>query len=340
MTPDLPLRLERAAAGALSLPDGVAIPHARVGRFRLDVVPDVRIGIIRNAKARLNIDRRELDLGLHAGCAMPRSYEELDRALAAFARDGVNALVIDGGDGTVRDVLTTAAPHFTRAFPRVAVVPSGKTNALAVDLGVPLSWTEPMAVQALRHGHVVKRSPIEVWRSGAAQAERRGFILGAGAFVAATALAQDTHRMGAFNGLAVGLSVVGAVGQTLFGRADNSWRRGTPMRVAPGNAAVTQGAKYVFFASSLTRLPLDIRPFGKPRPGLKTLCIDAPPRGLMRALPAVLAGFDLPANGAYRRDDSETIALTIDGDFILDGETYAGGEMILRQGAPIRFAVP
>ncbi|WP_374943250.1 diacylglycerol kinase family protein [Sphingomonas sp.] len=340
MTPDLSLRLEGIAGAALRRSEATATAYARPsGLFRLDTAP-LRIGIIRNAKARLNIARRGIDIGLAANCAMPRSHDELHDALAMFARTGVNALVIDGGDGTVRDVLTAAAFHYRGIFPTVAVLPSGKTNALATDLGLPQGWTEQAAVDALRAGRTQERGPLEIWRPGMAIAEHRGFIFGAGAFVRATALAQDTHRLGAFNGLAVGLSVAGAVAQTLFGRSDNVWRRGTPMRIAPAGAPATEGAKYLFFGSTLTRLPLDLRPFGEPRSGLKTLCIDAPPAGLALALPAVLAGYDLPAGGGYRRDDSESMALTVGSDIILDGETFPGGEMTLRHGAPIRFAVP
>lgn len=340
MTPDLSLRLQGIPGAALRRSDGLAVPYARSpGLYRVDPEP-LKVGIIRNAKARLNIARRGLNVGLAAHCAMPRSYDELDDALATFARTGINALVIDGGDGTVRDVLTAAAHHFRGVFPKVAVLPSGKTNALATDLRLPQGWTEQAAIEALRAGRTEERGPLEIWRPGMAVAEQRGFIFGAGAFVRATALAQDTHRLGAFNGLAVGLSVAGAVAQTLFGRSDNVWRRGTPMRIAPANAQATSGAKYIFFGSTLTRLPLDLRPFGRPRPGMKALCIDAPPAGLARALPAVLAGYDLPAGGGYRRDDSDSMALTVGSDIVLDGETFAGGEMTLRHGAPIRFAVP
>ncbi|HEX8484036.1 diacylglycerol kinase family protein [Sphingomonas sp.] len=341
MTPDLSLRLDRTGGGALRLPDDfVALPTHRLERYRLAPRRGLKIGVIRNAKARRNIDRAGPHATLDADCAMPLSYDELHRVLATFARDGISALVINGGDGTVRDVLTAAARYFHDGFPRIALVPSGKTNALGYDLNIPKGWTEQAAIEALRAGRVEQRAPLEIWRSGARHAEQRGFIFGAGAFVRATALAQDTHRLGAFNGLAVGLSVAGAIAQTIFAGGDNVWRRGTRMRIAPAHANATDGARYLLFGSTLHRLPLDIRPFGRPRAGLKTLTIDAPPARLARALPSVLAGYDLPPGGGYRRDDGEAFALAIDGDFILDGETFAGGDMILRHGAPIRFAVP
>ena len=313
---------------------------------RVDVRPaplaayggDVRIGFIRNGKARLNIGRYGLEVPTDTDRAMPGSIDELRDTLTLFARNGVNALVIDGGDGTVRDVITAAARSFDR-MPRIAVLPSGKTNALAHDLGIPRGWTEENAAHALRAGRLAERAPIQIHRPDTRGAELHGFLLGAGNFVPATALAQKTHRLGAFNGLAVGLSVASSVAQTIFGGADNRWRQGTPMRITlPGGEAL-DGFKYLLLASTLERLPLGIRPFGAPRGGLKLLTIDAPPRRVVASLPALLGGYDLAEPG-YRRDDPHSVELVVKGDVIVDGEPFVGGAMTLTQGAPIGFAVP
>ena len=338
MTPDVSLRFEGLPPNALRQPGQVVAPRVSpLDRMFRDGARELRIGIVRNRKARLNVARHGLDHGLDANCVAPRSHAELDAALAAFAAEGVNALVINGGDGTVRDVLTAAARCFPLP-PRVAVLPSGKTNALAADLGLPRDWSEDDAVAALRAGRVVERSPIRMER--AEGGELHGFIFGAGAFVRATELAQQTHRFGAFNGLAVGLSVAGGIAQTLFGGTANVWRQGTPMRIALPHARVDDGAKYLLFASTLERLPLGIRPFGSPRPGLKLLTIDAHPPRLAVTVPALLGGYRLPADRGYRREDVDTVALTIDGDFVLDGETFAGGAMTLSSAPAIGFAVP
>jgi hypothetical protein len=338
MTPDVSLRFEGLPPGTLRQPGHVVAPRVSpLDPLRRELGRELRIGIVRNRKARLNVARHGLDHGLDANCIAPRSHAELDAALADFAAEGVNALVINGGDGTVRDVLTAAARHFATPL-RVAVLPSGKTNALATDLRLPHGWTEQDAVAALRAGRTVERSPMRITRADGA--ELHGFILGAGAFVRATALAQRTHRFGAFNGLAVGLSVAGGVAQTLFGGAASVWRQGTPMRIVLPHGRADEAAKYMLFASTLERLPLGIRPFGEPRPGLKLLSIDAHPRLLAARLPALLGGQALPADGGYRRDDADTVELAIDGEFVLDGETFPGGEMTLSRAPAIGFAVP
>lgn len=298
--------------------------------------------MIHNARARHNL-LRAAPLFVD-GCehVMPQSHAELDEALAGFSARGVNALIIDGGDGTVRDVMSIASRHYSGVFPRIAIVPSGKTNALALDLGLPKHWTAKDAVEAIRFGGIKERSPIEVWRPGAEQAELRGFIFGAGAFVRATGLAQTTHRFGAFNGMAVGLSIAGAVAQTLFGGRDNSWRRGEPMRVASADGTDVDGAHYMLIGSTLVHMPLKVRPFGEPRAGLKLLRVEGSPRNIISALPALLGGGQprWMAQSGYHREDSERFDLRLDGGFILDGETFDGGDLTLRQGCPMRFVVP
>lgn len=301
-----------------------------------------RIGVIHNVLARHNVKRRSPLVMPGCEHAMPRSHDELHEALRGFAASGVDTLMIDGGDGTIRDVASAATRHFPGIFPRVAIVPSGKTNALALDLGLPARWTPQDAVRAIGRGRVVERAPLEIVRRDTIHATLRGFIFGAGAYVRATRLAQTTHRFGAFNGVAVGLSIAAAVGQTLFGGRANSWRQGEPMRVAPAGEAVIEGPHYMVLASTLQQMPMGIKPFGGARDGLKMLRIEAAPRRIVAALPALLGGGARAwlRDAGYHRDDHDRIDLSLEGGFVLDGETFAGGDLSLRQGRPMRFVVP
>ena len=325
-------------------PNRLVPPRHRHPSLRIATPADAewRIGVIHNGRARHNASRHAPFVVPGCDHAKPRSHDELEQVLADFAATGINALVIDGGDGTVRDIISAAAKHFTGVFPRVAIVPSGKTNALALDLSIPHHWTVADAVEAIQLGGVKERAPIEVWRAGEDDAGLRGFIFGAGAFVRATGLAQTTHRFGAFNGLAVALSIVGAVGQSVFGGQGNSWRQGEQMRVAATGEAVVERAQYMLLGSTLAHMPLRIKPFGRSRGGLKLLRIDAQPRRILAALPSILRGQDDAWLGdlGYHRIDAERVELTLASEFILDGETFAGGELTLRQGAPMRFVVP
>ena len=110
-----------------------------------------RIGLVSNPRSRRN--RRAGGVptpppGVLA--AAPCTRAELRDVLARFAAERVELLVIDGGDGTVRDVLTLASGAWDRWAPRLAALPSGKTNALAIDLGLSPDWSLDQALAAAR----------------------------------------------------------------------------------------------------------------------------------------------------------------------------------------------
>lgn len=308
---------------------------ARLGR-------EPRIGLIHNARARHNIGRHVPLLVTGCDHVMPQTHDELHDVVASFVAKGIDTVIIDGGDGTVRDVLSVISRYFPAYRPRLAIVPSGKTNALALDLGISADWTLDQAVHGALHSRVEERAPIEVWRDGADRPELSGFIFGAGAFVRATQTAQKTHRIGAFNGAAVGLSIAAAVGQSLFGGAHNPWRRGEVMQLACDGGAAIAGPQYLVLASTLRRMPLGIKPFGAARAGLKMLRIAAPPVRIAQAVPAILMGLEWAwlRRAGYDRQDARRIDVTLDNGFVLDGETFDGGRLSLRQGAPLSFIVP
>ncbi|RIA36631.1 diacylglycerol kinase-like protein [Hephaestia caeni] len=306
--------------------------------------PLPRVGVVSNPKSHRNRARarRVLELPGDVRFETPASWPALNETLERFAAEGVDLLVVDGGDGTVRDVISAAPAAFGDRMPRMAILPSGKTNALALDLGVPLDWAVADVVEAAARGQFVRRAPIEIYRDGGGQPDVRGFLFGAGAFVRATKVAQRTHRFGAFNGLAVGLSLALGIAQTLFGTATNPWRVGERMRLKADGDRLVDRSFYLLFASTLERLPLHLKPFGRRRAGLKLLAVDAPPKRMALTVPALLAGSEAASldRAGYRRADLHAFDLSLEGGFILDGELYRGGDITVRAGAPIDFAVP
>ena len=330
-----------------------ALPFARadIGSMsRTKVSPSVAatagltIGIVCNPKAHRN-HGAEYQAGLPGAesviLAAPRTRAALGEVLADFAARRIDLLVIDGGDGTVRDVLTAAERAWGHAWPRIVVIPSGKTNALAIDLGLPKGWTLAQALDAVRSGRTQTRRPVEIERHDGRR-PLRGFLFGAGAFVDGTELAQHTHRAGAFNGVAVGLALGGAILQTMFGRATSAWRRGTSMRLTLAGGPAEARPRYILLASTLGRLPLGVKPFGPAKRGLKLLSIDAPPRRLWVAAPALLAGSEAAwlENSGYHRLETAGFDVELERGFILDGELFPGGALSVRQGPKLSFVVP
>jgi len=304
----------------------------------------IRAGLIHNPRSRLNRAAgapRAVPEGLLL--ESPRDRKALDGALAHFAQEGLELLIIDGGDGTVREVLTRAPAHFRSGLPTLAVLPSGKTNALAFDLGAPRHWPLQAALASAEAGRVAHRRPIEVIRAGAEAPLVRGFIFGAGAFVRGVDLAQRAHKLGAFEGLAVGLTLGAAGVQTLFGGPRSGWRSGERMRLRLDDAPSVEGDVFLLFASTLQRLPLGIQPFG-PRNAetIGTLSIEAPPKRLSLALRPLLTGRDAPwlERAGYQRRNVERMDVDLERGFVLDGETYAGGELTVQAAPPLAFVIP
>lgn len=297
----------------------------------------MRIGVIRNPRSHGNLGKTAEtppDL-LFAEPEIDAVSGELER----FRRGGVELLVIDGGDGTVRDVLSVLPDSWR---PLISVLPSGKTNILAFDLGIRETWTLPaVKAEAVREGHRIrKRTSLTVKRDG--DQPMTGFFFGVAGLVHAMDLAHGLHRAKVVRNTSVGLTLLGSVANFAFGGDDTVWRRGFPLSLSVDGHPPTEGARLLTIATTLHRFPFAMRPFGPARPGMKLLDVDAPPRSLGCALPKVLWGRGdnwLRENG-YRRMEAHSLKLHLESPFMMDGEIYPGGDIEVREGASLRFLTP
>lgn len=281
----------------------------------------------------------------------PHNLDALRDALARFAAASIAYLAVDGGDGTVRDVLTCGAGIFGSSWPELIILPKGKTNALVVDLGLPRKWTLEEALAVAGKGARVERRPLMVRRADQTGEPMLGFMFGAGAFSLGIDAGQEAHRLGAFNSFAVGVSIGWGILQALFGSNSTPWRKPTPMRLVhagngeplPHGPHGQEGERYVMMATTFERFPLGVRPFGRNvAPGLKLGIIDAPLRWLVAMVPAMLLGYFpryLAASGAHRLK-AEAVEMDMGGKFILDGESYPAGRYLIGEGPLLRFVVP
>jgi hypothetical protein len=330
--------------------DPAAKVHGRVQRVRdKDQAPTV--GVIYNPRSHRNqgVDF-DCQVCPHVHIAQPHERGQLPLALADFAEKGIDLLVINGGDGTVRDVLTTGQAVFGDDWPSIAVLPKGKTNALTVDLGVPDNWTLQDAIDALDHGNRVHRRPMTVASASEPGKRVAGFILGAGAFTKATQAGQSAHKLGAFDSMVVAVTGVWALLQSLFAGRGNPWRKGARMRIGLGAADAPMAhsghgdpeMRQLLFASTLERLPAGIKPFGALKAGLKLVAVDQIPRRTTVLIPLVLTG--RLKNGLRERGIHQVAAthfsLSIDGQFILDGEAFPAGDYRIEQGPELAFVAP
>lgn len=313
-----------------------------------------RIGIVRNPRShrnkRLARPPVETDRIL---IAAPPSREGLAAELARLAAHQVDLIVVDGGDGTVRDTLTQGAAVFGNAWPRLMVVPKGKTNALALDLDMPRRITLEEAIAGAAQGTVKRRHALRIEPLDHPAPPVFGFIMGTGVFNAAIDAAQVTHRLGAFQGFAVGLTVVSAITGALLGIGKGPWRALWPTRICAQDGAELphsrhgrDGQRWVAGFTTLTGFPLGMEPFagmggGEP-PTIACIAVDAPLRRVVARAPLILAGAHGPHYTALGVHHVEASSFTAElgSRFILDGEAFPPGAYRIALGPALDFVVP
>ncbi len=318
-----------------------------------------RAGVIRNRFSRRNRTSGDpADLAAAGALiAEPDSLEDLVGVLHDFARREVGLVIIDGGDGTVREVLTALSAAYGATPPRLAVLASGTTNLIAADVGAGRS--SPATVQLLTAiaaagapaSVIQRRSTLQVsWPDGS-RAPVHGMFLGAAAFTRATEISVRLVRQGRIDeGAGVAATLMSAVAQTFAGPERERWLQGEPMSVTHEGGEAQSGARFVFLASTLRKLVLGIWPFWGPGAEqdagvVRYLDVAAPPRRLVRALPAIMRGRPRPwmEDWGYRSGAVAAMDVTLSDPFVIDGETFEagpGGVIRISAGQDLEFLVP
>lgn len=92
-----------------------------------------RVGIITNLHSQRNQSGRRRPLELREAFILhwaPEDRNTLDYAMSRFAEKHVELIVIDGGDGTVREVMSAAHRVFGGDLPRFAILQGADTPEL------------------------------------------------------------------------------------------------------------------------------------------------------------------------------------------------------------------
>jgi len=259
-------------------------------------------------------------------------------------------LVINGGDGTVQTALTEIynGGHFGDDRPPVAVLPSGKTNLIALDLGVqgdPIVALERLLELAKSDlsPHLVERELIAL-RCGIGGRPQIGMFLG-GAGLADTMLycRNKIYPLGLPNGVSHVLTAIALLLQLLLNlKASFLPPRPRPLQVSVRRDSLLSGRFTLLVVTTLEKMLLAADLHSEGRGRLKLLAVEERPVSLLRAFIASMRGKLSGTNfqGVHFQEADEISIEGEDSSVILDGETFRaelGRPIFLQTAQPLSF---
>ena len=278
--------------------------------------------------------------------------EQIGMALRTIAKVKPEVLVINGGDGTVQATLTEIfdSKPFGDVPPPIAVLPNGKTNLIAQDLGAdgdPVDALERV-LEIARSGiepHIVTRELISLNGGSRGGKPVLGMFLG-GAALADTMLycRNKIYPLGLPNGVAHLLAFFAGLLAIILGRRARFLPpRPADMKISVLRQGHMQGRFAVLIITTLEHLLLKnkIAPQGKGGM-LQLVVIERSPRAILRA-------FIDGVRGRLGRQEVRGIHLQrsdeirIEGEhsnLILDGELFEAKRdrpIVLTSTAPVPF---
>ena len=277
---------------------------------------------------------------------------QIGEAIRSIARVRPRVLVINGGDGTVQATLTELynGGHFGTEIPPVAVLPSGKTNLIALDLGArgdPVETLERLLQLARTENlkdYTVPRELIAL-RHGENDRPVIGMFLGGAGLADTMIYCRDKiYPLGLPNGMAHVITAFALMMKLLL-RMKGSFLPpdAKPLSVSLREDGHRLNGKFSLLAvTTLEKLLLSSNLVSSRAGALKLLAVEERPSSIMRGLFASVFG-------RLGRDDvrgvhfEETDEITIEGDnsnVILDGEMFRaerGFPINLKSAQPLSF---
>ena len=275
---------------------------------------------------------------------------QISEAMKTIARVRPKMLVINGGDGTVQASLTEMynGDHFGTERPPIAVLPSGKTNLIALDLGAQGDPIKALGrLVELAQGdlapHLVPRELIALQTDGTAKPVIGMFLGGAGLAETMLYCRDKIYPLGLPNGVSHVITAIALLLRSVFGiRASFLPRRSPSLRVSTRAQGAITGRFAVLAVTTLDKLLLSSELIGSKRGALKLLTVEESPVSVVRAFVASLMG-KLGRHDVRGVRLEETDEISIEGDrssVILDGETFSaelGHPIRLTSAQPLSF---
>ena len=276
------------------------------------------------------------------------TLEGMTEALEFFARNRVELLVINGGDGTAQAVLTLIdrAEIFSTP-PLLALLCAGTTSMLPRDVGIPGSSTTGLS-HALRWAKCKDSSltlqprPILRVQRADGQPTQCGMFFGAGAICQGIKeFHSGVNPMGWRGQIMPGITLM----RMLLAILRKNHETVPPLLTRSRIDGQPEQERLNLFVliSTLNRLFFGMRPYWGTEEGpLRYTEVAAEPKYLFRILPSLFRWqknrYATPENG-FVSHNSHEVQLEIEGDFTLDGELYAvgPGPLTITAAGPVVF---
>lgn len=279
--------------------------------------------------------------------------DQIEKAIRTMAMVGPQVVVINGGDGTVQAALTEiySGGHFGGSPPPVAVLPNGKTNLIALDLGAegdPIKALErvlELVDSGRLEDHVIQRQLISL-DSGGEERPVLGMFLG-GAYLADVMLycRNRIYPLGLPNGVSHFLAAILGLFAIIFGIGGGRLPpKPEHMTVSLIRQGEFKGKFSLLIVTTLEKLLLSIRTSdgGGTNGHMKLLATDSNVGAMFRMLGATWRGTlgQKPLDGVHFQQGDE---IRIEGErsnVILDGEIFQatnGMPIILTSTQPVPF---
>lgn len=319
--------------------------------------PRIRIALLSNPKSTGNIAQLPRIREYCADHPDVFHYEvehasQIGEAMTSIALVRPSVLAINGGDGTVQAALTELYnnAHFGELPPPVAVLPSGKTNLIALDLGArgdPVETLERLIELARTDDlarYTVARELIAL-RHGEREEPVIGMFLGGAGLADTMIYCRDKiYPLGLPNGIAHAITAFALFMKLLLGIKGNF----LPPDAQPLNVSLHEGGDNItgrfslLAVTTLEKLLLASELGGRREGVLKLLAVEERPSSIIRGLIASLAG-KLGRESVRGVHFEEAAEITIEGEnsnVILDGEMFravSGSPINLRPAQPLSF---
>lgn len=315
----------------------------------------LRVGVLNNPRS--GGKRRGLGAVRKVLAAYPQvSHREVltpadvASALVDFARQEVNVVVLNGGDGTIQAALTVL--FHRRPFetlPLLAVLRAGTTSMTARDVGLQGSQEKGLR-RLLTWARTREGSPAILQRrvlclqTAPDKEPLYGMFFGAAGIYQGIRFCRDRLITSGMRGeIGPGLTIALFLLSIVKGSA--GYLEPVPISIGLDGNPPEERDLLGVIVSTLERLFVGIRPYWGTKTGpLHYTAISARPQHPLRALPSILRGrrgrYGTEENG-YFSQNVEEVQLTFDSGYTLDGELFTSdielGPLVVRDGGQALF---